>query len=673
MTTLFLEYDLPKTAYVSESHNGQLLSGVYQLGARLVTDSGASTVFGISTSVIPVIQDSLQGNRSDINGAPPQTQTTKSITVKVTNIDTAFKYLELAVLTYVGTANTTKVTLMNKILINGRTTIEVTYRGAPDDVEQLLVDELITSGIFYDTGKYLAQKDGSLLIASPKEADLPPIDWFRIAQNMKASYITKDIKYDENLQFEYDYDRDDKESNNIKEVSTQQLGEGYKNPITCTLYKGYRRDEVYGFTLTPVFKTGVYGPTVHIPAMHDVDTDATVIGSSGPPTLATSAEILNLTPGSRDNWSIKAVNSAGDESVISQYITVQLLGGPPQPQNLVASNVTVDNITLNWDPVYPAPGKYIAEYRIYLDEYVLVERILGTPAATTHSITTSFPIQADFHVVAIDNDGLWGEPSAKIHVHQPGAINPLTPPAIIPTAIVNAPYNLVASNIETTKFQLDWDASISPDVVKYVIYQNFDIHSIVEIPGLGAIGTSGELGTFISQETYVDDRYPDIPVGSGLRLHKFPSAKQQPILNGNVTTNDQYIRVLGVEFSGIQLTSEELQYSDLIAGFIIGRLNRNGNETQLAQGLARPICDVRYDQNNSYTKSILLGDGTISWEYLIPPDDEKCSSRPVPPTDSIQFIAPDIIHRLYDPNAASMIKQQALFECNPFAINSRSP
>ena len=666
-TTLFLEYDLPVTSYVSENHNGALLSGSYQASARLVTDSGAETVFGITSNVVPVVQDSLLGNRADVNGDPPQTPTTKALVFRINNIDTSFKYIEVGILTYVGLNNSEKAIIMNKILINGRTSIEVTYRGASDDAEAIDVTELITSGIFYETGKYLAQKDGTLLIGSPTEAKLPPIDWFRVAQNITAKYTVKKIKYDENLNFEYNYDIDTAlDTPNIKETSATQMDQGYKNPLTCALYKGYRRGESYGFTLTPVFKTGVYGPTVHIPAMHSTDTEATKEVAA---VIPTSANIVNLTPGSVDNWGIKAVNSAGIRSSISSRISVKLVGGPSAPTGLAAIHVTTTGFRLVWGPSTADPGTYVAKYIIMWDGNIL-HTLEGTPPQNYFNVTTVVPTQGYYYVIPVDSNGVHGTASDTIFVDQTGAGVPTIAGVVTPLAIVEPPTNLIASSIETTRFTLNWTASVTPDVVSYEIYRGNILHTTVHMTS-GA-GTMGNLGTFISDEMYTDDRYPDIPIGSGLRLHKFPDAITQPLLEGNVEENNQYIRVLGVEFSNIGLTSEELQYSDQIAGIIIGRLDRRGNETQLAQGLARPICDVRYDDNDKYTRSILLGDGTIEWESVMPDSKLVCKSIVPGPTDSIQFIAPDIIHGLYDPNSANKIYQHSLYQSNPNTINSNS-
>lgn len=463
-TSLFLEYDLPKTSYVGEQTTGTLLSGEYQIGARLVTDSLATTAFGIVTNPIPVVQSSLQSARQSVVGNPPQEPTTKAINLSITNVDPTFKYIQLGVLTYIGLANTPKVTVSSLIPINGRTTIQYTYRGAADDAEDISVNEFISSGISYATAEYVTQKDGTLLLGAPTEADMPPIDWYRVAENIVSKFIVKKISYVENLTFTGKVFDEDGDTQNLKETSTNLMDQGYKNPITCELYKGYRRNEVYAFTLTPVFTSGVKGPTIHIPC----------------------------------------------------------------------SNVS------------------------------------STPSNT----------------------------------------------------------------------------SGNPD-------------------------DGGLLGAYISEEKYPDDRYSKYSVTDGIRLHKFPGTDLQPVVSGNIETNNMYIRVLGVRFENIVLHSSELQYADQIAGYIIGRVNRTGNETQLAQGILRSNVDIRYDAVNNYAYGTMIGDGFVSWKSGTAEDGTHSDTYPTTKyTNNCTFISPDLIHKLYTADQASHIYQHSVYKANPNAANS---
>ena len=444
------------------------MSGVYQFAARLVTDSGAATPFGIISGVIPVVDTSISGPRHAVEGDPPQTQTSKSIKLKLTNIDTAFKFVELGVLTYIGLSNAQQITKTYQIPINNQSTIYTSYRGAADDFGALTTEEFIVSGASYTSAKYLAQKDGTLILGSPVEAVQPDINWFRVAQGITARYTIKQIPFSENLKFEgqgYTAKQlNDEVDFGMIETSSDSIvaspNEGYKDPLTCALYKGYRRGEVYGFTFTPVFKSGVYGPTVHIPG--------------------------------------------------------------------------------------PASGAPTAE--------------------------------------ANPNDG-------------------------------------------------------------------------------------GVLGSYISGELYPDDRYSGLK-NTGIRLFKMPDAIQQPIILGNVNDSTCKIRIIGLQFSNFKLDTSELQYEAQIAGFIIGRLDKRGQETQLAQGIVRPNVDI-YSQNPAVgaTRTTAIGDGRMSWRREGHGNTITTAMTVPANINDFTFVAPDLIHNLYSANSASYIKQHSVYKSNPFSAD----
>ena len=467
LTSLFLEYDLPKTVYVGEGSTGNLFSGVYQFAVRLVTDSGASTPFGIATGVIPVTPGNVGSLRDDINGAPPQTATNKSIDIQVENVDSVFKYIQIGVLTYVGLANTPLVSITSLVSINDRTSINYTYTGDSDNLTQISINEFIASGVNYDTGEFFTQTGGTLLIGSPTESDTPNVDWHRVAENVVSKYVVKKISYKENLQFDVETENiSGLNRQKVVETSSSAMDDSYKNPVTAEKYKGYRRDEVYAFTLTPVFTSGVLGPTIHIPA----------------------------------------------------------------------------------------------------------------PIANTTPTTESNP----------DDGGL--------------------------------------------------------------------------------------LGCFESQENYPDDRYPGIVAGSKLRFHKFPTAEQQPIVSGSVDSNDLFIRVLGVKFENIVLDPSEAEFESFIKGYIIGRVNRKGSESQLAQGIVRPTEDIRYNNDSNYARSSSLADGFTNWLIDTAAGGTASSAYPLNKDYSnFGFIAPDIIHNLYGVDTASHIYQHSAYRCNPYAAPTNGP
>lgn len=467
VTSLFLEYDLPEIAYTGEDSTGQVPTGVYQFQVRLKTDSGATTPFGVPTGIIPVVSQSLSSSRHNVDGDPPQSNSTKAINLTITNIDTSFKYIEIGILTYEGLGNTVATYVTNEISINSQTTIEYTYRGPSNHADTIENAELITSGVQYSTGKFFAQKDDSLIIGAPTEAEQPDIDWFRVAENITTNYVIKRIPFLEALQFEGTSQTNaaDNAQGVCEETSQPVMDSGYNNPITCALYKGYRRNEVYSFMMTPIFTNGVKGPTVHIPANHAINTAA-----------------------------------------------------------------TVDGVSMN---------------------------------------------------------------------------------------------------------------------------------------------NGGVTGTYISEETYPDDRYTGLQ-GTGLRLHKMPTAKQQPLIEGNVENNNCYIRVIGIEFTNIALDASEVQFADRIAGIIFTRVDRRGEETQLGQCIVRPHHDLHYNDDPQWGLTTTMGDGYGKWRWH--PRQGGSNDNLIPGTNmyfnDFNILCPDIIHGTYSPGEATHISQHSVYTADPYAAKT---
>ena len=276
LTSLFLEYSLPKVDLRSVNSGGEVKSGVYQFAARLVTESNNATAFGPVSSIIPIGTGSLTGNRKDYQGGTPQTLTSSSITVSVTNLDTSFKYIELAVITYIGEANIVSVKSLGKVEIRNQEVLNYTYYGDRSEVGNLLEEELELDSVNYVSGNYITQKDNTLLIAGVTEQE-DDYDWQSVANGIELEYIEHLREASEDINIV----NQDGISYKSLDISTQRESAGwgpwtetgiggsredYKNPETCAKFVGYKRNEVYSFTFTPIFASGRKGNAYHIPA-----------------------------------------------------------------------------------------------------------------------------------------------------------------------------------------------------------------------------------------------------------------------------------------------------------------------------------------------------------------------------------------------------------------------
>lgn len=273
-TMLFMEFDLPVAELDTVVSGGKVPSGVYQFCARLVTESNNTTSFGPISGVIPIGVGTISDGRKNITGADPQTPTQNSIVVKVSNIDRAFKYIEVCVVTYEGESNQVRIRSLGKKSIDNQISMNVSYSGALDEKDIILPEELSIDNVLFESGEYITQKDNTLLIGGLKEYD-NEFDWQSVANSIVMSYYEYDIPYREdynivnaegtpwksltdNQKYENSY------SDVWKDIALGGNYEDYKNPKTCEKFKGYRREEVYSFTFTPIFKGGRKGDAYHI-------------------------------------------------------------------------------------------------------------------------------------------------------------------------------------------------------------------------------------------------------------------------------------------------------------------------------------------------------------------------------------------------------------------------
>jgi hypothetical protein len=215
---------------------GTLTTGVYQATARLLTKSTNAAPFGFVSPLVPIIDESSSAAFNDIDGANPQTPSSKAIRFTVSNIDTAYEFLQIAIVTYVGTANVSNAYVVATLPIEGRTSISFTYSSNDQHKESVDLSSIAIKPIVYDSAKILNQKDG-ILVASNLTASKEIFDFQPIANKVKLKYT-------------------------IEEIPWQP---GYKNELTAALKKGYMRGEVYSFSIAPIFISSYNTTAYHVP------------------------------------------------------------------------------------------------------------------------------------------------------------------------------------------------------------------------------------------------------------------------------------------------------------------------------------------------------------------------------------------------------------------------
>jgi hypothetical protein len=219
---------------------GDLPLGVMQVAVQYADSTQNASNWLAHTSPISVSNKEVDYETTE-GGLPSITgNTNSSLTVAISNLDTRYPYLNIAVaMTVEGVTTVYKITQRN---IN-TTEMDFTFSGvnAAIDVE-IPADELSVNPVAYDVSKTIKIHDNRLLRGNLLEKQ---IDW-HLFQN-RANLIETYYKTSANLHGDF------------------ATFNGYKNPKATFKKKSYLRDEIYALGIVWVFTDGYESPVMHIP------------------------------------------------------------------------------------------------------------------------------------------------------------------------------------------------------------------------------------------------------------------------------------------------------------------------------------------------------------------------------------------------------------------------
>ena len=257
---------------------GILGTGAYYFAVRYIDKDGNKTNFTSLSNAIYVIDDDNDDTSAD--GAEPNTPTSKSITIEISNIDTFYNEVEIAVIKKEG-GTFAPVKLLTKVGISSNS-ISYTHTGNESYTEGSL-DEILINNASYQTAKTIEQADGILYMGNLTKAE--DIGYQKYANNIKVQAITETIE-DFNIDSDPTYTFDPEPTNR------------YRNPDISFRLKGYQRDEVYAFYISFILNDGSETKAYHIPG-RPTDSENEVIGVTSIVNdaygAATSSRIENIT------------------------------------------------------------------------------------------------------------------------------------------------------------------------------------------------------------------------------------------------------------------------------------------------------------------------------------------------------------------------------------------
>ena len=264
---------------------GGLLTGVYYLSLAYVDDSFTATNFLTVSNPVSIVDEGDHTRpTTKKDGAPSSSQTSKSITWNVTNLNTDYKFLRPVIIRR--TQDTIDAYRLNDVEVPALPidNLNVTFSGI-EGFTPAALEEIIVDTISYETAKTINQLDGILYVGNT--TGTKDLGYQKYANNIKLKALTKTIEnFDEvvisvdNIETGFKNTPVDSMglgsggiNNPTPEVESIDHSKSYRYAPNIFKYKGYMRDEVYAFYIAFILNDGSMSYAYHIPGRESTGDD----------------------------------------------------------------------------------------------------------------------------------------------------------------------------------------------------------------------------------------------------------------------------------------------------------------------------------------------------------------------------------------------------------------
>jgi len=318
--------------------------------------------------------------------------------------------------------------------------VRLSWKSSPDATEG------------YHVYRYLAENDSIERITDNPVMDTVFIDAGATSQNV-SQYMVRVMKLDEVASGSY--------YNLSQGVFTASPLRSFVDSVAPTVPSRLRISQ-YGST-SITLDWDVCTDNVAVSG-YEVFKNGTSIGT----TDTTSFEITGLVAGTNYNLTVQAKDAVGNVSLLSDSLLTGLdTQAPSKPTNLTASSVTKSGFTLKWTASTDNVG--VVAYDVYVDEEYYKSTVQSKPGSAPSTTMVIVASEIDWttentpFAVTVKAQDITGNVSQ--------ASEPLM--GIVDSAPPTAPLNLRASDVTTTGFTLNWEASTdNVEVTGYYIYVN---------------------------------------------------------------------------------------------------------------------------------------------------------------------------------------------------------
>lgn len=573
---IFADINIPRLYVESVSNSGgRLLVGSYRFSIRyLDEDLNPTNWFYITAPNVPVtfdpttlgydtIQGGFNGSGTGDDGYNTLAPTSKSINLRVENLDDTYAYYQIAAIEYVdGIGVVSNVYVLDEKPIAGDEDF-FTYTGVDPTANQTstTIGELIVPRLVVNTAKHVNQIDNRLLLSNGTGKTVNWAKFQQKANNITSKYVVKRVK------------KKDSEGD-------------VKSPEYYINHASYMRDEVYAYGVVWIFNDGEESPAIHIPGRKK-DVISTILGNNQ---SYNGEDSRHTRPkADKDKWDSTIISDTLDDSEgIAKCTEVVNITNP----STVTLSITADR-SYTFNDTTDA-------YNVYL---TINASVTG---GTVKSGTLKF---ANGNSVEIRNGLETGAILVGSENNQPTtdlSYNLSIEIQLENDARYSKDFNLLYGRYDSSvsrSLELDYDGAFTvKDLERWQVYNT----ALKDDAAEDGFFSSGEMSYY-----ECCTKYPDVldcegnriyPTGN-IRHHKFPDTILEP------HHDESYIYPIGIKFDNIEPPEE---YADQVQGYYIVRVRRDEvNKTIVDKGFIdraeyynnNPEDDTNTNGYYSYTKS----------------------------------------------------------------------
>lgn len=241
---VFPDFKIPCLEILSIENDGQLEAGSYQYVVAYANGKGEElSQYYSPTNPVPIWENKI----TNLHSFP----TTKSVNLQVSDIDTSFKFINIAVIKTIN--YTQSFELVGTFDIYSEV-LKASHTGNNKQPRILSENDIFYRRPFYTKAGTLASQNNILMWGDLESSDT--LNYQKIANQISLKWISTRLLYNDE--------------------------EGYNKLINSNKYRGYLRDEVYSFYIAFLKKNGEITHKFHIPgpSLDGVNTN-TVTNSDG--------------------------------------------------------------------------------------------------------------------------------------------------------------------------------------------------------------------------------------------------------------------------------------------------------------------------------------------------------------------------------------------------------